>query len=102
MGRYERGGRGGREGLEDGRKGRAGGKTGGGRNRLGGARGAGAGGGGGAARGDWGDMKRVSCDMALSSDSRESFSSPSSLNLFLLLSREPFSNMAMALGWRVQ
>ena len=43
-------------------------------------------------------MKRVRWEMALSSDSRLSFSSPSSLNLFLLLSREPFSNMAIALG----
>ena len=47
-------------------------------------------------------MNLVSWEIALSSVSRLSFSSPSSLNLFLLLSKEPFSNMAMALGWRVQ
>ena len=40
--------------------------------------------------------------IALSSASSSSFSSPSSLNLFLLLSREPFSNIWMALGWSVQ
>ena len=35
----------------------------------------------------------VRLEMADSSASRESFSSPSSLNLFLLLKSEPFSNI---------
>jgi hypothetical protein len=47
-------------------------------------------------------IEDVKLERAASSDSRVSFSSVSSLNLFLLRSREPFSNMAMALGWRVQ
>ena len=47
-------------------------------------------------------MKRFKLFNAAISFSNTSFSSVSSLNRFLRLRREPFSNMAMAFGWRVQ
>ena len=72
----------------EGRKEAGGGRIGGGRT----------GGGGGA----WGEIILERFDRADSSASRLSFSSPSSLNLFLRLSKEPFSNICIALGWSVQ
>jgi hypothetical protein len=47
-------------------------------------------------------MEAVRLESATSSVSSVSFSSVSSLNRFLRRNSEPFSNMAIALGWRVQ
>jgi hypothetical protein len=47
-------------------------------------------------------MEAVRLEKATSSVSSVSFSSVSNLNLFLLRRSEPFSNIAMALGWSVQ